>query len=68
MTPEQRHEWYANSLRDKYNQIFQQKGYLSDEDYEDMISDAEKCTKKDESCRKEILDVLEEFQRKMNRP
>lgn len=64
MTSEQRRKWYADSLRDKYNQILQQKGSLSDEDYENMVNDAEKCTQKDESCRKVILDVMEEFDTK----
>ena len=64
MTKEQRHKWYADSLRDKYNRILTQKGSLMDIDYENMISDAEKCINQDSSCREKIFDVLEEFDRR----
>jgi hypothetical protein len=64
MTKEQRHKWYADSLRNKYNKILAQNGYLVDTDYENLISDAEKCISQDVSCRGMIFDVLEEFDKR----
>jgi len=64
MTTEERCEWYADSLRNKYNRILEEKGCLSEEDYKNMIQDADCCTKKEPSSRGMILDVLEEFDRR----
>lgn len=61
MTKEQRHKWYADSLRDKYNSILAQNGCLTDEDYENMTKDVASCVEKDSSCQGALFDVLEEF-------
>jgi hypothetical protein len=59
-----KHEIWANALRNKYNNILAQNGKLTDADYQNMISDASKCTNQDSSCQKVIFDVLEEFDRR----
>lgn len=64
MTKEQRHKWYADSLRDKYNKILAQNGSLTDKDYENMTKDVASCVEKDSSCRSALFDVLEEFDRR----
>ena len=67
MTKEQRHKWYADSLRNKYNTLLKKKGVLTDEDYENMIKDVEACTNKHDDCRSALFDVLEEFQQQYER-
>lgn len=62
-----KHEIWANALRNKYNNILAQNGTLTDADYENMVSDVKKCTDQDESCRRVMFDVLEEFD-KRSRP
>ena len=62
-----KHEIWANALRSKYNNILAQNGKLTDADYENMVSDAEKCIVQDKSCRDVIFSVLEEFD-KRSRP
>lgn len=61
MTSEQRGKWYADSLRDKYNKILAKNGTLTDENYQEMIDDVQKCTDKEPGCRDMLFDVLEEF-------
>lgn len=63
MTKEQRSKWYADSLRDKYNKILEQKGTLTDEDYQNMTDDVQKCVDKEPECRSALFDVLEELNR-----
>ena len=67
MTSEQRSKWYAENLRNKYNKILAQNGTLTDENYQEMIEDVQKCTDKDSECRSALFDVLEEFD-KRSRP
>jgi hypothetical protein len=59
-----KHEIWANALRNKYNNILAQDGRLSEQDYENMVSDVKKCTDQDESCRSVMLGVLEEFDKR----
>lgn len=59
-----KHEIWANALRNKYNNILAQNGKLTDADYENMVADVKKCTNQDESCRSEMLGVLEEFDKR----
>ena len=59
-----KHETWANALRNKYNNILAQNGRLSDQDYENMVVDVEKCTNQDASCRDAMFDVLEEFDKR----
>jgi hypothetical protein len=62
----EKHKYWADALRDKYRAIKQKNGTLTDEDYENMVTDVQKCTEKDPSCRGALFDVLEEFDRSEN--
>ena len=57
------HKYWADSLRSKYQAIKQKNGVLTDEDYQNMVTDVQKCTDKDVECRSAMFDVLDEFER-----
>lgn len=60
----EKHKYWADALRNKYNNILAQNGSLTEQDYENMVTDVQKCTEKDPSCRGAMFDVLEEFDRR----